>query len=49
MFPAKFKVERRRFTVVWDTPHGTKGWLALPGKKPLWVKGGKSTVILRID
>lgn len=42
-FSAKFTVNKGRATVEWDTPKGTRGYLALPGQKPRWVKGGKGS------
>lgn len=40
-FSAKFRVEGKRAHLHWDTPLGTKGWVSLPGRKGVWVEGGK--------
>ena len=46
-FSAKFEVRGKKVIIEWDTPEGTKGVVALPGRKAVEVRGGKgSTSVL---
>ncbi|KAI9172673.1 FAD-dependent monooxygenase adrH [Paramyrothecium foliicola] len=42
-FSAKFRVEGNKIHLEWDSPEGTKGWIALPGRGGEWVDGGKGS------
>jgi hypothetical protein len=48
-FSAKYKIKDGIADVEWDTPVGTRGWLALPGNAPRWVVGGKGSTKVRVN
>jgi hypothetical protein len=48
-FQAKWTVANGKATVSWDTPEGTRGYIALPGTTPRWVDGGKQNMTITIE